>query len=78
VTNKYTEAQIANYEERAAILEYDAGMFRADAERLARHWCLGEPLQQPSLFPELRPIADIPTAPIYVTRTTRAETVRIR
>jgi|TARA_R100001086_G_scaffold192604_2_gene109840 hypothetical protein len=42
LTHKDTAAQTADYEERAAILEYDAGMPRADAERLARHWCLGE------------------------------------
>jgi hypothetical protein len=61
LTHKNTAAQTADYEERAAILEYDAGMPRADAERLARHWCLGEPLQQPSLFTALQPISDIPT-----------------
>lgn len=44
-----TEAQRSDYEERAAILEFEAGMSREDAERLAAHWCLGQPLRQGTL-----------------------------
>lgn len=45
-----TPEQLADYEERAAILEYDAGLSREEAERLAAHWCLGRPLLQPELW----------------------------
>jgi len=45
-----TEAQLADYEERAAILEYDAGLSREEAERWASHWCLGRPLDQARLW----------------------------
>jgi hypothetical protein len=33
--DNWTEAQRENFEERAAILEYDAGMTRAEAEAKA-------------------------------------------
>jgi hypothetical protein len=33
--DNWTEAQRENFEERAAILEYDAGMTRAEAEAMA-------------------------------------------
>jgi hypothetical protein len=45
-----TPEQLADYEERAAILEYDAGLSREEAERWAAHWCLGRPLVQPGLW----------------------------
>ena len=32
-----TAAELEDVEERAAILEFDAGMTRMDAERIARH-----------------------------------------
>jgi len=45
-----TLTQLADGEERAAILEYDAGLSREEAERWAAHWCLGQPLVQPGLW----------------------------
>jgi hypothetical protein len=46
----YTQAQRDDYEERAAILEFEAGMTREEAERWAAHWCLGIPLAQIRLW----------------------------
>jgi hypothetical protein len=50
VTPVPTPEQIEAYEERAAILEYDAGLTREEAERWAAHWCFGTPLSQPTLW----------------------------
>ena len=46
----YTQAQRDDCEERAAILEFEAGMTREEAERWAAHWCLGIPLTQTRLW----------------------------
>lgn len=40
--DRMTESQREAYEERAAILEYDAGYPRKEAERLAREMVLGK------------------------------------
>ena len=40
-----TEAQRSLYEERSAILEFDAGLSRSEAEREARRLVLGERTQ---------------------------------
>jgi hypothetical protein len=45
-----TLAQRDQYEERAAILEFEAGMTREEAERWAAHWCYGTPLTQIPLW----------------------------
>lgn len=42
-----TEEQRAAFEERAAIIEYDGGLPRAEAERLARLIVLGVPKPEP-------------------------------
>lgn len=39
--DRMTESQREAYEERAAILEYDAGLPRKEAERRAREMVLG-------------------------------------
>ena len=45
-----TPNQREDYEERAAILEFEAGFTREEAEKWAAHWCLGVPLTQPVLW----------------------------
>ena len=50
VTPVPTPVQVEAYEERAAILEYDAGLTREEAEQWAAHWCFGTPLPQPTFW----------------------------
>ena len=49
-----TEAQREDYEERAAILEFEAGLSRPEAERLAAEMCFPRPREQGELFPAPR------------------------
>jgi hypothetical protein len=50
VTPRVTLEQREDYEERAAIMEYDAGMTREEAEQWAAYWCFGTPLPQPTFW----------------------------
>ena len=45
-----TEAQREDYEERAAILEFEAGLSRQEAERRAAEMCFPRPREQGELF----------------------------
>lgn len=45
-----TPAQREDYEERAAILEFEAGLSRPEAERLAALMCFPRPREQGELF----------------------------
>ena len=45
-----TSDQLEDYEERAAILEFDAGLTRPEAERLAAEMCIPRPREQGELF----------------------------
>jgi hypothetical protein len=45
-----TPAQREDYEERAAILEFEAGLSRPEAERLAAEMCFPRPRTQGELF----------------------------
>ena len=45
-----TEAQREDYEERAAILEFEANLPRPEAERLAALMCFPRPRTQGELF----------------------------
>jgi len=46
-----TAEQLEDYEERAAILEFEAGLSRPEAERLAAEMCIPRPREQGQLFP---------------------------
>ena len=50
-----TEAQREDYEERAAILEFEANLSRPEAERLAALMCFPRPRTQGELFVPPRP-----------------------
>lgn len=45
-----TADQLEDYEERAAIFEFDAGLSRPEAERLAAEMCFPRPSEQGELF----------------------------
>ena len=55
-----TEAQREDYEERAAILEFEANLSRPEAERLAALMCFPRPRTQGELFVP----TDLPNVPI--------------